>query len=131
MRYALASLKASFCLFVMSLLLLSGACGTIRLKYQGEMKNASEDKVVIVEKSYPVKGAFKPLCIISGIFFGGSCWYYLVMPTVAEKKEFKADAYRLIEKRLKVSPDQLSKEKITRVSWQQEATLVVTQPLED
>lgn len=97
------------------------ACSTVRFGYEGETKDSKgETKVVRVEKSYPVGGAFTPLCYITAIAAGGSCWFFLVMPTVDQKQTLRTDAIKLAKKELGVDNVEFANEKIERVSWEQQ-----------
>ncbi|MGZ5278437.1 MAG: hypothetical protein ACXWC9_00745 [Pseudobdellovibrionaceae bacterium] len=60
-------------------------CTTIRMKYESTVKVDGQTNQFTYVNSYPVGGAHSSLCYITGIFLGGSCWYYLVMPTVQQK----------------------------------------------
>jgi hypothetical protein len=75
------------------------ACSTIRMTYQAEVKpsNGKLQKFTH-ERSYPVGGANQELCIITGIFLGGYCWFYTVMPTVQQKDQVASDAKRYLVK---------------------------------
>ncbi|MCB0363215.1 MAG: hypothetical protein KDD35_10855, partial [Bdellovibrionales bacterium] len=84
----------------------------------------NQTELVRVEKSYPVGGALKPLCILTAIGLGGSCWYYLVLPTTQQKAQFKMDAQQLVKNELDLGPTDITREKITRVGWYDEKSSV-------
>lgn len=60
-------------------------CTSIRMKYESLVQVDGKTNQFVYVNSYPVGGAHSSLCYITGIFLGGSCWYYLVMPTVRQK----------------------------------------------
>lgn len=108
------------------------SCGTIRLGYEGKLTNSNgQIEIVKVEKSYPIEGAIKPLCIITAIGLGGSCWFYLVMPTSAQRALFRTDALRLAKKSLNNEAIELQDEKISRVNWQDQESTVTTEAVRD
>jgi hypothetical protein len=104
--------KSVFLALVLSILL--SACGTVRMRYEDKV----DGKDVVVEKSYPVGGAYKPLCYLTGIFLGGSCWFYLVMPTVEQKQVMREDIGPLLAQKLGVASVSTSNGKIKRISWE-------------
>lgn len=122
-------MKSVFESITLSLLVFSfTSCATIRLGYEGKMTNSKgQSEVVKVEKSYPIEGAIKPLCIITAIGLGGSCWFYLAMPTTTQRALFRADALRLAKKSLNNEAIELQDEKISRVNWQDQGSTVTTE----
>lgn len=126
-------MKSVFDSITLSLLVFSfTGCATIRLGYEGKMTNQKgQNEVVKVEKSYPIGGAIKPLCIITAIGLGGSCWFYLTMPTTAQRALFRADALRLAKKSLNNEAIELQDEKISRVNWQDQESTVTTEAIRD
>ncbi len=122
-------MKSVFESITLSLLVFSfTSCATIRLGYEAKVTNSKgQNEVVKVEKSYPIEGAIKPLCIITAIGLGGSCWFYLAMPTTSQRAQFRTDALRLAKKSLNNEAIELQDEKISRVNWQDQESTVTTE----
>jgi hypothetical protein len=76
-------------------------CSTIRLNYESTVETkGSEDQKFYYTQSYDVGGAHQALCIITGIFAGGYCWFYLVMPTRVQKMDLIDDAQAALKKQM-------------------------------
>ncbi len=71
-------LALGLCAFVLG-------CTSIRMKYESVVQVDGQNQRYTYVNTYPVGGAYSSLCYISAIALGGSCWYYLVMPTVLQK----------------------------------------------
>ncbi len=76
-------------------------CTTIRMKYESVVTVDGQAKDYTYVNSYPVGGAHSSLCWITGIFAGGSCWFYLVMPTVQQKAMIIEEAQNKLADKLK------------------------------
>jgi hypothetical protein len=87
-------------LLVLMACLSFAGCTTIRMKYEStvEVEGVSQSYTYI--NSYPVGGAHASLCMLTGIFFGGYCWYYLVMPTVLQKGQVIQEAQNRLPSQL-------------------------------
>ncbi len=98
---------------------LSLGCSNIRLRYEGTVQT-KDGKVsnVMFEKSYAVKGGIPEFCIMTGIFMGGACWYYIVMPTVLQKNDIVNDATKYVRKSLNDETLQPQATMIDRISWE-------------
>lgn len=107
-----------FFLLAVSLLLLS--CSSIRMKYESDiLVEGQKTQHFVYENSYPVGGAHAPLCGITAIFLGGSCWYYLVMPTVQQKQIIAEDADDFLKKKMGPAKFEEEKIKVSKVSYQE------------
>jgi len=108
------------------------ACSNMRLRYTAKMASPKgEEQLVKLEKSYPVGGSYKTLCYVTAIAFGGSCWFYLVMPTTDQKEQFRTDAKRILSKHFSNDKLVLKDEWIGGVSWENADTSVDVQPIKD
>lgn len=109
----------AFPLVILSLSFVS--CSSIRLQYDADVQTKDGKAGQFhFEKSYNVGGGQPLWCGLSFIFFGGACWYYLVMPTVPEKHILEADAEAALQKKLGSSPVSTENVKIDQVSWSNE-----------
>lgn len=116
MKFLTIALQA---ITVIILTLALGGCSTIRMKYQAEVKptaKVTSTQVFTHEQSYDVGGANKELCIITGIFLGGYCWFYTVMPTMQQKDWILKDANRQLSKSFPAGYE-VSNVVIDRESW--------------
>jgi hypothetical protein len=86
-------------LMFLSCLALIG-CTTIRMKYESTVNVDGVSLPYTYTNSYPVGGAHASLCMLTGIFFGGYCWYYLVMPTVLQKGQAIGEAQNRLPSQL-------------------------------
>lgn len=93
-------------------------CGTIRLRYKGEIQTDKNEKAHFTYlKSYDVTSAQSTTCALTAIFLGGACWFYLVMPTVNQANEIKKDADAQLLKTMKGQKFTKVEEIVTQESW--------------
>ena len=77
------------------------ACSTIRMRYDADIETAAgKTGTYRFEKSYDVSGGQSVFCGLSAIFFGGACWFYLVMPTTLQISTVTADAEKALNQDL-------------------------------
>jgi hypothetical protein len=96
------------------------ACSTVRLEYKADVTTAEgKSAKYIFKRSYPVEGPHETLCWLTGIFLGGYCWYYLVMPTQQQSVQLEADALRRIEKAGAGRDYKIQSKWVDQDSWQQ------------
>lgn len=94
-------------------------CQTIQLKYESVVEFEGEpvkSKFTYIN-SYPVGGAYVSLCWLTGIAFGGSCWFYLAMPTVHQKSVLIEDANRALNQKYGSKKYEEDRIKVTKVSF--------------
>lgn len=94
-------------------------CQTIRMKYESVVEVSGEptkSKFTYVN-SYPVGGAHASLCWLTGIAFGGSCWFYLAMPTVQQKAILVEDANDYLSKKYTGKKFEEDRIKVTKVGF--------------
>lgn len=92
-------------------------CETIRMKYESQVVVDGQNNKFTYENSYPVGGAFSSLCYITGIFVGGTCWYYLVMPTVQQKALIAEDANDYLSKKLAGKKYEETFQRVSKVNY--------------
>jgi hypothetical protein len=120
-------------LFILLTMLLSG-CATIRLKYDVDVKvtantndkTAANGKVTF-EKSYPIDNQ-KILCMISGVLYGGACWFYLGMPNSEQMAAIKRDGKLRIQEYFEGKRLEYVSSEVSRVSWDDEAERLQISP---
>ncbi len=94
-------------------------CTTIRMTYTGEFKTEDgKTGSVVAEKSYDMGDADSTLCIITGIFLGGSCWFYTVMPTTQQRAQMQSDVESSLRDQLKTSKYSLTTIKNDKMNWE-------------
>lgn len=109
--------KAAGPLFL-ALALFTSACGTMRLNYEGEVRAADAKPASYnLKKSYEVGGPHKMLCILTGVFFGGYCWYYTVMPTTEQSRRIEQDAQARLDKIYGSGKYSLTRTKVEVDGW--------------
>lgn len=112
-------MKKQLGIFLLILIWATAACSTIRLEYKAKAKDSKGQlNKVLIQRSYPVGGAFEPLCYITAIGLGGVCWFYTVMPTTDQKAQMRADAKDLITKQMGEKAE-ITDETVSRISWDQ------------
>jgi hypothetical protein len=104
-----------FLMAIISTTLLS--CSTIRLQYEGEFKtdDGREGKYVL-RKSYPV-GSIRTWCMVTGILYGGACWFYFSKPDDEMERRVEEDAKWKLKSKLNIKSLLLSTKKVERLSW--------------
>lgn len=113
-------------LVLFSLLFLG--CQTLRMQYEStiEMDKGENQKFTYVD-SYDVGGSHAALCVITGIFLGGYCWFYLVMPTTVQQQVIVDDAQAYLTKQMNGKKFEENNIRISRVGFSdgdQHASLV-------
>ncbi|PIS10661.1 MAG: hypothetical protein COT73_08310 [Bdellovibrio sp. CG10_big_fil_rev_8_21_14_0_10_47_8] len=105
-------------ILVLGFVFITMGCQTIRMKYESTVtaEDGTRDQF-LYENSYPVGGAHPTLCAITGILLGGSCWYYLVMPTVQQKQAILEDAETVLNKKMAGKKYDEAKVRVSRVSF--------------
>lgn len=94
------------------------ACSSIHMKYEGEIHAADGRKgIVQAEKSYKVDRSHREFCMFTGIFFGGYCWFYLVMPTTEQRRTFYEDVVYSVQQETGTSNFELKTKVNDRVSF--------------
>ena len=84
---------------LLATLVFLSACSTMRLNYQADVKSPDgREAQYTLKKSYPVGGGHQTLCILTGIFMGGYCWFYLTMPTKVQSQSVEDDAHLRLAK---------------------------------
>jgi hypothetical protein len=71
----------------------------------------------VYENSYPVGGAHSVLCAVTGIFWGGYCWFYLAMPTTYQQQVVLDDADEYLKKTMAGKKYEENNAKVSRVSF--------------
>jgi hypothetical protein len=105
-KYVLLAL----CLFTLS-------CTSIRMKYESTVEVDGQANTFTYVNTYPVGGAYSSLCYISAIAFGGSCWYYLVMPTVLQKSMIIEEAQNKLATKMVGKSYQEDFTRVSKVSF--------------
>lgn len=105
-----------FVLVLFSLLFLG--CQTLRMQYESTLEtDKGENQKFTYVDSYDVGGAHAVLCGITGIFFGGYCWFYLVMPTTVQQQVIIDDAQTYLTKQMNGKKFEENNVRISRVSF--------------
>src|SRR5690606_28231234 len=82
---------------VIAVLLVAMGCATVRLEYRADVKLANGNEAeVTYARSYDTSGHMIA-CIITGLFYGGWCWAYTVMPFASQDAELTRDAERFLQ----------------------------------
>jgi hypothetical protein len=94
------------------------SCSSSHLRYRAKY-NTTEGKTGIVtyEHTYGVAPIYSQLCIVTGIFWGGACWYYLAMPTVNQTEVLENDLKPLLNKELGAQVSTLEIIDVAVKSW--------------
>lgn len=106
------------------------ACQNIRMKYESVVESDGSRQKYTYANSYPVGGSYSSLCYITGIFLGGTCWFYLVMPTVQQKTWIMEDANDYLSKKLAGQKYEESSVRISKVSYSEGGEEALLQPKE-
>lgn len=94
-------------------------CSTVRLQYKADVTTEDGRRAVYdLKKSYDVGGAHKTLCIVTGVFLGGSCWFYLAMPTAQQEDQISQDAQVRLAKTFPKGKYSIEKKNVDVVNWQ-------------
>lgn len=107
------------------LLLLIFSCSSMHLRLKSEYQTQDNQQgSVVFEKSYETKTIMWS-CIITGIFYGGACWAYTMLPMVSQENRFVEDAEQALREKLGVPNVKLQKVEVVRQSWSDEPTNLV------
>ena len=103
--------------FYIALLALLSSCSTIRMRYKANFSTDNQKKgSFLLEKSYDV-GSLQTWCIITGIFYGGACWAYLVTPLESHEIKIDYDAKEKIRTLTGANTIDIQFSQTTRLSW--------------
>jgi hypothetical protein len=108
--------KTGAILFLLVALLGSG-CTSIRMRYDADVAVGGKTAKFSHEQSYSIGSGLPVLCVLTGIFFGGACWFYTVMPTTDQRRQSEADAKAALEKALGGKSYEISACTNDRVGW--------------
>lgn len=87
------------------------------MRYDAELKTEDgRTGSYTFEKSYDIS-AIPLFCGLTVIFFGGACWYYLVMPTVPQENQTHKDALKKLDELLSNSSYEVLSTHIDKMSW--------------
>ena len=106
---------------VLVTLLSFSACATQRLRYTAQFETEGAAKRFEFQKSYEVGGGIPTLCGLTAIFFGGACWYYLVMPTVPDQAQAAKDGEAALKKLLGEKPYAVKGTAVDLMGWDEAA----------
>ena len=104
-------------LMILLFVFLTG-CSTIRMSYQADV-TAGDGRTgtYTLKKSYDIGGPHSAFCALTGIFLGGSCWFYLVMPTVNQNNQIRKDARQHLDKVFGKTSYEVQEQNVDRDSW--------------
>lgn len=104
------------------------SCSSMHLRLKSEYQTQDNQQgSVVFEKSYETKTVMWS-CILTGIFYGGACWIYTMMPMVAQENTFVQDAEQALREKLGVSNVKLQKVEVVRHSWSDQSTNLIVNP---
>ena len=104
-------------ILLISLLSIVGSCGTVRMRYGAKFETQNQKKGEFVyEKSYPV-GNLQTWCIITGILYGGACWFYLGLPYEKHQNMIKRDARIKLGSKVNETDLKMYEENISRLNF--------------
>lgn len=93
-------------------------CSSIRMEYEGEITTQDGKKAFVkAEKSYKIPSHHSTMCGITGIFAGGYCWFYLVMPTTQQRSTMESEVKSVINEKLKSTNYELVTIKNNKKNW--------------
>lgn len=96
------------------------SCTSIRMQYDAELKTEDgRTGSYVYQKSYDTS-SIAVFCGLSAIFFGGACWYYVVMPTVPQENQTSKDALTHLDALLKDSNYEIVSSHTDKISWSSE-----------
>ncbi len=102
------------------------SCSSIRMKYEGEVLTTDGKKSYVqAEKSYPISETDKSMCMITGIFFGGFCWFFTVMPTTQQRATMERDVKSALEKQLNTSNFSIVTKSNDKINWEQKEDVLI------
>lgn len=101
------------------------SCQSMYLKYRmnGKLKeNVMNDKkecVVTYEyaDNYKLNAIIPALCIFTGAIYGGTCWIYAAMPFQSQKKAFKEQAKKKMDKKIPHDKYKIDNENVYFINW--------------
>lgn len=105
-------------------------CTTIRMKYESMVNVEGTTNRYTYVNSYPVGGAYSSLCYLTAILWGGTCWYYTVMPTVNQKSVIIEEAQNKLAAQLAGKKfEELDLVSVSKVSYEAGAEEISIIPL--
>ena len=112
-----ASFSGLLCSFLCASLLIGSGCSTIRMSYDAHVQTTDGHSGDFeYEASYDV-GSYPVLCGLTAIFFGGACWFYVVMPTSGQKTQVKHDAEAKLDALMSGREYTLSEKETHQLGW--------------
>lgn len=109
-------------LISLSLILFLLSCSSIHLRLKSEYQTQNNQVgEFIYEKSYDTK-TIMWACIVTGIFYGGACWVYTMMPMTVQENNIVSDAQYALRDRLGVPQVEVKDPVVDRVSWDNNPT---------
>lgn len=107
-------------LISLSLIFLLFSCSHINLRLKSEYQTRNnQGGEFIYEKSYDTKTIMWS-CIVTGIFYGGACWVYTMMPMTVQESNIIADAEQALRDKLGVPHVKIIRPFVQRDSWDNE-----------
>ncbi len=98
-------------------LLITTSCSTIRMRLDAKVEADNGEKgQVTYENSYDL-GSIPTLCALTGIFFGGACWFYLTYPNVVHMDAVRNDAEEHLTEKFGDVDYLLKKVKVDSKGW--------------
>lgn len=109
--------KLISCILGAMLLATVFGCSSMRLQYAAKIETTDGKRGKFTyEKSYNTR-SLKIWCPLTAIFYGGACWFYLVMPTTGDNEIARSDAYESLDQLIGDGKYVIKSEKLSRLSW--------------
>ena len=115
-------------LISLSLIFFLLSCSSIHLRLKSEYQTQNNQVgEFIYEKSYDTK-TIMWACIVTGIFYGGACWVYTMMPMTVQESNIVADAQYALRDRLGVPQVEVINPVVDKDSWDNKPTELKVYP---
>ncbi|HLE12587.1 MAG TPA: hypothetical protein VI754_15125 [Bacteriovoracaceae bacterium] len=105
-------------LLLTTIILLTTSCSHMTIEYTADVKDNSQNYIgkYSLETTHST-GDLPTWCWITGIFYGGACWAYLLMPLPSQKNSIQRNVDTRLDARLGVGNYNLQNIIITRRDW--------------
>jgi hypothetical protein len=98
------------------------SCSNIQMRYRAKITNSAGDKGAFVyDRSYRA-GPTHTWCWITGIFYGGACWNYALMPSSGQAETIRRDAEEKLKSLMEGHEFNIDRYRIIKLSWARRRT---------
>jgi len=98
----------------------SGACMSMHARYQADIEFSEKGQIreaeFVYERTIDTTGHMIA-CILTGVIYGGWCWYYTMMPDGSQRAELYSHANRALDRKMKGRKFDVTREWTNKVYW--------------